>query len=142
MKTNNRNTITVETTVGHKADRVWEYWVNPEHITKWNFAIDEWHCPSADNDLRPGGRFSWRMEAKDGSMGFDYSGTYDHVKAPEQISCTLDDGRKVVISFTELGNETKVTETFEVEDVNTMDQQRTGWQAILDNFKKYAESKK
>lgn len=132
-------TITVETLVDLPAEKVWELWTQPQHITQWNFADISWHCPSALNDLIPGGSFSWRMEAKDGSMGFDYSGKYNEVDAHKQISCTLDDGRPVVIQFSEVEGKTKITETFEVEGSHSMDQQKTGWQAILDNFRKYAE---
>lgn len=134
-------TVTVETSVQAPVEKVWELWTAPEHITQWNFATDAWHCPSAENDLKPGGRFVWRMEAKDGSFGFDYSGTYGHVVPHESIEYRLDDNRQVTITFTELGQETKVVETFEVEDLNSLDLQRSGWQAILENFKKHTEAK-
>ena len=140
MQTTNKTRVTVQTTVEQPIDKVWELWTSPQHITQWNFATDEWRCPTADNDLKPGGRFSWRMEAKDGSMGFDYCGTYDQVMPNKRIVCTLDDGRQVILDFNEHENETTVIETFEVEDLNSVDQQRAGWQAILDNFKKYAET--
>ena len=137
-----KTTITVETTIDLPKENVWEMWTNPEHITQWNFAADTWHCPSATNDLKPGGKFSWRMESKDGSMGFDYSGVYKEVKPIDQIHWILYDGRKVSIEFSNLDGKTNVTETFEAEDMNSIDQQKAGWQAILNNFKKHAESMK
>jgi len=135
-------TITVQTTVNLPVDQTWSYWSGPEHITQWNFAADSWHCPSATNDLKPGGRFSWRMEAKDGSMGFDYCGTYMQVDEHKLIISRLDDDREVRVEFFEQDGKTRVTETFETEDVNTLDLQRTGWQAILDNFRNYTEQNK
>lgn len=132
--------ITVEAKVHAPQDKVWEYFTGSGHVTKWNYAIDDWHCPSGHCDLRPGGRFSYRMEARDGSFGFDFCGTYDDVQAPHHLAYTLDDGRKVVLNFEENGSDTTVTETFEAEGVNPAETQRAGWQAILDNFKKYVES--
>lgn len=140
MNTENISTITVETTIGASIEKVWEYWTKPEHITKWNFASDDWHTPSAVNDIRTGGSFSSRMEAKDGSMGFDFSGVYDAVVVGELIEYKIGDGRKVRITFESNGTETKVTETFEAESVHPVELQRAGWQAILDNFKKYTEA--
>ena len=138
---NQRKIITVENTVNVPVDKAWTFWTLPEHITQWNNASEDWHTPRADNDLRVGGRFNARMEARDGSFGFDFFGIYDEVRIPELITYTLGDGRKVRISFQALGKQTRIVETFEAEDVNSMDLQRGGWQAILDNFKKYAESK-
>lgn len=142
MNTNNKTTITVEVTVLLPVDKAWELWSAPEHITRWNFASDDWHCPSADNTLKAGEHFTWRMEAKDGSAGFDFSGTYEKVIPHEQIVYRLDDGRKAIIDFTDLGGTTQVTETFEAEEKHSLDLQRNGWQAILNNFGKYAETKK
>ena len=133
--------IIVEATVKAPAEKVWELWTTPEHIKNWNKANDDWLTISAENDLRPGGKFVSRMEAKDGSMGFDFGGTYDEVKAHRLISYTLDDGRKVEIIFSTEGDTTKITERFEAENTNSAEMQKGGWQAILDNFKKYAESK-
>ena len=133
--------ITVTTRVKAPVERVWEYWTAPEHIVNWNAASDDWHTPKAANDLRTNGRFSSRMEAKDGSMGFDFGGTYDEVKINELISYTMDDARKVTVTFSTNGKETQIIETFEAEDQNPVGMQREGWQAILDNFKTYAESK-
>ena len=136
----NENTITVQTNIQVPIEKAWEFWSGPEHITQWNFATEEWHCPKAENDLKPGGRFVWRMEAKDGSMGFDYSGTYVKVIPNELIEKKLDDGRMVRITFKSQNNSTTITETFEAENQNPIELQRNGWQAILDNFKRYAES--
>lgn len=140
MKSSDKTTIIVETTVHAPVDKVWKLWTGPEHITKWNNASEDWHTPRAENDLRVGGKFLSRMEAKDGSFGFDFFGVYDEVKNNERIAYTLGDGRKVEITFASHDNATKVTETFEAESSNSAEMQRTGWQAILDNFKKYAEA--
>ena len=140
METANRTTITVQSTINAPVEKVWKYWSGPEHITKWCNASDDWHTPRAENDLRVGGRFQSRMEARDGSMGFDFGGAYDEVKKNELISYIMDDNRKVKIRFTNNGNETKVVESFEAEDANPIELQRGGWQAILDNFKKYVEA--
>jgi uncharacterized protein YndB with AHSA1/START domain len=131
--------ITVETTVHAPVEKVWKYWTEPTHIKKWNNASDDWHTPVAENDLRAGGKFLSRMEAKDGSFGFDFGGIYDEVKLHEVIAYTLDDGRKVKITFKGQENETEVIETFDAETMNPIEFQQQGWQAILDNFKKYAE---
>ena len=120
---------------------MWEYWSKPEHITKWNSASDDWHTPRAENDLRVGGKFTARMEAKDGSFGFDFGGIYDAVRENEYIEYTLGDGRKVKVHFKDQGDSTKVTESFDAESTNSVELQRGGWQAILDNFKKYVEGK-
>lgn len=140
MATLEKTIITVATTVNAPVQKVWEYWTNPEHITKWNSASDDWHTPSATNDLKVGGRFTARMEAKDGSMGFDFGGVYDAIRENEYIEYTLGDDRKVKISFTPVDNGTKVSESFEAETTNSAEMQKTGWQAIMDNFKKYTES--
>ena len=136
-----KKTITIETAVKAPVEKVWKTWSTPEDITQWNNASDDWHTPFAENDLRTRGKFSSRMEAKDGSIGFDFAGVYDKVIPNELIEYTLGDGRKVKIIFTANGNETKVTETFEAENENPLEMQKSGWQSILDNFKKYTESK-
>lgn len=141
MESNGKINITVKTTVNLPIGMVWKYWTNPEDITKWNSASPDWHTPNAENDLRKGGKFSYRMEAKDGSMGFDFWGIYDNVKVNELIEITLGDNRKMNVLFTSLGNVTEIVETFEAENTNSIELQRSGWQAILDNFKKYAEAK-
>ena len=140
METKDKTVITIESTVDKPVDKVWEFWTKPEHITKWCAASDDWHTPRAENDVRPGGKFLSRMEAKDGSFGFDFGGTYDIVKTNEQIAYTLGDERKVDIRFSSNGNTTKVVETFDAETQNPIDMQRAGWQAILDNFRTYAEA--
>ncbi|MCD2426128.1 SRPBCC family protein [Niabella pedocola] len=132
--------ITVATTINAPVEKVWAYWTEPEHIKKWNSASEDWHTPHAENDLRTGGRFSSRMEARDGSMGFDFGGVYDEVKTHEQIDYTMGDDRKVNIVFSGEGNHTAVTETFDAENTNPVDMQQAGWQAILDNFKRYTEA--
>lgn len=142
MEIEGKTTITVQTTVPVALDEVWKFWTEPEHIVHWNFASKDWHCPKAENDLKPNGKFSWRMEAKDSSMGFDYSGVYEQVIPNEKIIKKLDDGRLVEIDFSETENGAKIIESFEVEDQNSIELQKTGWQAILDNFKAYAMSKK
>lgn len=138
------NAITVETTIQAPVAQVWECYTTPEHIIRWNAASDDWHTSSAENDLREGGKFSYRMEAKDGSMGFDFWGIYDRVLPMEIIEYTMGDGRKakVLFSGTEAGTEsiTRVITTFEMEQENSAELQQAGWQAILDNFRKHVES--
>lgn len=140
METANKTKITVAATVNAPVEKVWEFWSNPEHIVKWNTPSEDWHTPRAENDLRVGGAFTSRMEAKDGSFGFDFGGIYDEVKTNELITYTIGDGRKVKIIFEADGGATKVTEIFDPEDINPVEMQQGGWQAILDNFKKYTEA--
>lgn len=140
MSLNNKTKVTVETTIQLSAPEVWDLWTNPDHITKWNFASDDWQCPKAENDLRPGGQFTSRMEAKDGSMGFDFSGIYSQVDPNRLITYTMDDRRNVTVKFSEERGQTKVTEIFETEGIHSVEEQKNGWQSILNNFKKYAES--
>ena len=139
MNAQSATVITIEATINAPVATVWESWNNPAHITKWNSASDDWHTPWAKNDLRVGGTLTSRMEANDGSMGFDFTGTYDVVTANEYIEYTLEDGRKVKINFTADGNSTKVVESFDAENENPVEMQQAGWQAILDSFKKYTE---
>ncbi|HMK04219.1 MAG TPA: SRPBCC family protein [Ferruginibacter sp.] len=140
METQQRTVLTVENTINAPVEKVWNLWSNPGHITKWCSPSDDWHTPSAENDLRTGGKFMSRMEARDGSMGFDFGGVYDEVRNNEYIEYTISDGRKVKINFTPQGNSTKVVESFEAEDMNPIEMQQGGWQAIMDSFKKYAEA--
>ena len=133
--------LTVETLVNADLECVWECWTQPKHITQWNFASPEWHCPRAENDLRPGGTFSYRMEAKNGSMGFDYAGKYSEVVPYSAIEYRLEDTRKGNFTFKKEGNTVKIVETFEVDDTHTLEQQRMGWQAILNTFMEYTENK-
>lgn len=134
--------ITIESVIHAPIKKVWKLWTDPKHIVNWNNASDDWHTPWAENDLRAGGKFVSRMEAKDGSMGFDFSGVYEKVELHKQIDSVLDDGRKVKVTFADNGNETLVVESFEAETENSPELQKTGWQAILDNFKKYVEATK
>lgn len=140
MNTTNQVNITVKAIVNAPVETVWNVWTSPEHIVKWNNASEDWHTLKVENDLRAGGKFLSRMEAKDGSFGFDFAGVYDKVKTNEVISYTLGDDRKVYISFTGNGDTTTITETFDAETTNPIEMQKDGWQAILDNFKKYTES--
>lgn len=132
--------ITVAVDVRVPVEKAWEIYNAPEHITKWAAASDDWHTPKATNDLRVGGTFNNRMEAKDGSAGFDFGGTYDAVVPMERIAYTMGDGRKAIVEFATEGDATKVTVTFDPENQNPIEMQRGGWQAILDNFKRYAEA--
>jgi uncharacterized protein YndB with AHSA1/START domain len=132
--------ITVETSIEAPIEKVWEFWSKPAHIMNWNFASSDWCCPSVINDLRPNGEFNWRMEAKDGSIGFDFIGTYNQIKENELITYKMSDDRNVEIKFSASENGVKLTETFEAEGTNADELQRAGWQAILENFKKYVES--
>jgi uncharacterized protein YndB with AHSA1/START domain len=134
------NKIKIGTIVSAPIEKVWQYWNEPEHITKWAFASDDWECPHAENDLREGGKSLVRMAAKDGSASFDIVSTYTTVLPNKKIEYTMDDGRTVSIDFEEIGDgSVKITEEFEMEKVNTEELQRSGWQAIMDNFKKYTE---
>lgn len=132
-------TITIEGTVKASAEKIWEYWNDPEYVVKWNTATPEWHTPKAKNDLRIGGKFIYRMEAKDGSVGFDFGGTYDEIKPFNLIAYTLDDDRKVKITFTEIGGSIKIVQSFDAENENPVEMQKAGWQNILNNFIKYTE---
>jgi len=140
METAQKTVITIAADINAPVSKVWEYWTKPEYITQWAFASPEWHAPKAENDLRVGGSFSSRMEAKDGSMGFDFGGVYDAVDTNEYIEYTLGDGRKVKINFTADGDTTKIVQSFEAESQHSIEMQQFGWQAILNNFKSYTES--
>ena len=140
MDTNNNKMILVKMLVNESVDIVWQKWNSPDAITKWYNASDDWHTPKAENDLKVGGKFNYRMEAKDGSFGFDYWGTYDSIIIKEKLEITLGDNRKLIITFTEIDNKTEITETFEAETSNPIEMQQAGWQAILNNFKKYVEN--
>lgn len=131
--------ITVQTIISAPITEVWKYWTMAEHIVNWNFASDDWCCPAAINNLQVGGELNWRMEAKDGSMGFDFTGIYDEIQEKKLIKYTLSDGRKVEIRFEEVDDEVRLLEAFEGEETNSDELQRAGWQSILGNFKKYVE---
>ena len=135
-----KTSITVKTTVRKPVNTVWQLWTTPSHIVKWNYASDDWHTTKAENDLRPGGKFSSRMEAKDGSFGFDFEGIYDIVEPYSKIAYAMSDGRKVSVTFHRSGQSTEIVETFDAESENSPELQQKGWQAILDNFKKYSET--
>ena len=132
--------ITVTTTVNAPVAKTWDCFTNPEHITQWNFASSDWCCPHAVNDLVPGGRLLWRMEAKDGTIGFDLKATYQRIIPQQELHYTLEDGRQVRVLFTETQGRTQVTETFEPENQNPPEMQQEGWQAILENFRLYTEN--
>ena len=142
METKEKITITVEVIINAPVDIVWKKWSTPEDIKRWNNASDDWFTPSAENDLRAGGKFLYRMEAKDGSFGFDFAGVYDKVKKYQLIAYIIGDGRKVEIDFLMNGKETIIVESFVAETTNTVELQKAGWQSILNNFKKYVESVK
>ncbi|WP_374440188.1 SRPBCC family protein [Epilithonimonas sp.] len=133
--------LTVTTEINKPIHEVWNYFNNPDHITNWNFAHESWECPSAKNNLTIGGKLEVRMQAKDGSFGFDFVGIYDEIIENELIRYHLEDGRKVEILFEQLSaNKTKVTENFDPENENPLEMQQQGWQAILNNFRSYCES--
>jgi uncharacterized protein YndB with AHSA1/START domain len=133
-------TITVKTTIHTPINKVWKCWTEPVHVMNWNHASDDWHTPHAENDLSVGGNFSYTMAAKDGSFSFDFWGNYTDIQVHESITIKLGDDRNLHISFVSDGDITHVTETFDAEDQNPAELQQIGWQAILDNFKKYTES--
>lgn len=134
--------ITVEATVEANTQKVWEAWTKPEHITRWNFATDDWHCPTASNDLRVGGKYHARMEAKDGSFGFDFEAVYNEVIDQKKITYTMTDGRVAATTFEDLGSKTKVVIIFDAETENSIELQQQGWQAILNNFARYIKQNK
>ena len=132
--------ITVETKVAAPIEQVWNAWTTPEDIKQWNAASDDWHTTSSTVDLRVGGTFSARMEARDGSMGFDFAGTYTKIVEHRLIECSFD-GRVMVVEFLPGEGGIIVRETFDTESTHTEQQQRQGWQAILDNFARHVEAK-
>lgn len=132
--------ITVQNTINASMEKVWELWTAPEHVVKWNNASDDWHTPFAENDLRIGGKFKYTMASKDGTMRFDFEGIYTNVVNPSLIEYEMADGRKVKIVFEKDAEGIKVIESFDPETVNPEEMQQQGWQAILDNFKKYVEN--
>ena len=136
----NFETITIDATVAAPVDTVWTAWTTPEHITQWNFASDDWCCPRAEVDLRPGGIYLARMEAKDGTLGFDFTAVYDVVRPQETAAFRMDDGRTATTTFTPVEGGTRVVTVFDAEGTHPIDMQRDGWQSILNNFKAHAES--
>ncbi len=135
----NKTTLKVIARINAPIDKVWNYWTEPGHIKQWNNASDDWHTPHATNDLKVGGSFLSRMEAKDGSFGFDFSGKYTQIIPHKAIDYVMDDARTVSIRFESHGDTTEIHEAFEAETENSLELQQQGWQAILDNFKKYVE---
>lgn len=131
--------ITVETLIAASLDVVWLRWTDPDHITQWNFASDDWCCPGAASDLKVGGQYKARMEAKDGSFGFDFEAVYTKVEPQRAITLKMDDGRTARTTFEAVAHGTKVKTIFDAEAENSVEMQRSGWQAILNNFKKHAE---
>lgn len=132
--------IIIKTKIAADAQKVWECWNGPSHITHWCYASPDWHCPSADNDLRVGGKLRATMASKDGQMSFEFGGVYDEIIDGQKISFMMEDGRRVTALFEANGGQTEVTETFDAETSNPLDMQKAGWQAILDNFKHYVEN--
>lgn len=133
-------TIKIEALVDAPPDKVWECWTAPEHISQWNFASDDWCCPHAHSDLQVGGKYLARMEAKDGSVGFDFEARFDTVEPGQALAYTMTDGRRAITHFSEDGEATRIRTEFDPESTNPIQMQRDGWQAILDNFKRYVES--
>jgi uncharacterized protein YndB with AHSA1/START domain len=140
MNSKENTTIIVRATINAPIEQTWKNWITPSDIIRWNNASEDWFTPRAENDLRPGGKFLYRMEAKDGSFGFDFGGVYDTVKEKEYIEYHLADGRKVKITFKSTENGTEIIESFDAESVNSIDRQQSGWQAILNNFRKHTET--
>ena len=142
METLEKTVVSISVRVNAPVKKVWECWTTPEDIIHWCNGSSDWHTPRAENDLRVGGKFLTRMEAKDGSMGFDFEGVYHSIKTNALIEYVIADGRKVKVEFTSGDNQTEIFETFETESTNPVEMQQSGWQTILDNFKNYVESKK
>ena len=139
METAAKKMITIEARVNAPVEKVWQFWAGPEHIKQWNTASDDWHTTKSENDLREGGTFSARMEAKDGSFGFDFEAIYDEVVDGEKFTYTMLDGRKASVEFKKDGDQTNIVVSFDAENENPEEMQKNGWQAILNNFKSYAE---
>jgi len=139
MLTEDKIKITVQTTIEAPIEKVWKCFTGPEDIVQWNTASADWHTTHAENDLRVGGKFNSRMEAKDGSFGFDFWGIYNEIILHEKLVSTLGDGRTMEVKFISIDTNTEVIETFEAENENPIELQRGGWQAILDNLKKHVE---
>ena len=135
-----KKSIDVEVTVNASVVKVWKYYTEPKHILNWNTASEDWHTTKSENDLKVGGKFLSRMEAKDGSFGFDFEGLYDEVKTNELIAYTLNDGRKAKIAFTSVNDSTIIDVVFEAENQNSTELQQNGWQAILNSFMNYTET--
>jgi uncharacterized protein YndB with AHSA1/START domain len=133
------NKIIINSVINAAPNKVWQYYTSPEHITQWNFADPSWCCPSASNDMRVGGKYIARMEARDGSFGFDFEAVYDEIEEGKRFAYTAGD-RQVIVVFEVLGEQTKVIVSFDPENENPIEMQQQGWQSILDNFKQYVEN--
>ncbi|MEX0921537.1 MAG: SRPBCC family protein [Rhodovibrionaceae bacterium] len=134
--------ITISTTIAAPIEPVWEAYTTPADITRWNFASDDWCCPSAEADLKVGGAYKARMEARDGSFGFDFEAVYEEVEPRKALTLAMSDGRKARTTFTAEGSQTKVTTVFDAEAQNPIEMQRDGWQAILNSFRAYVEAER
>jgi uncharacterized protein YndB with AHSA1/START domain len=132
--------IIIQATVLADISKVWDCWTLPQHIINWNFASADWHCPSAENDLRTGGHFKYVMASKDGGTSFDFEGVYNEVIEHKKLTYTMPDGREVTVQFEDNGKTTAIVSAFDPENINPEEMQQAGWQSILDNFKKYVES--
>ena len=139
METTKATTITVQADVNAPIEKVWKYWTEPQHITQWCAASDDWHAPYAENDVKKDGKFKTTMAAKDGSVSFDFEGVYTNIDPKKRIDYRMSDGRQVTLIFSDNGKSTHISETFDPENTHSLEQQREGWQAILNNFKAYAE---
>ncbi len=133
------NKITIQAEVLADRNQAWSHYTEPHHITQWNFASEDWCCPTASNDLVVGGKFSWRMEAKDGSFGFDFEGEFTEIVPLQKIKYVFMDQREAEISFSDLPEGTLVQIVFDAENENSLELQQSGWQAILNNFKSHTE---
>jgi uncharacterized protein YndB with AHSA1/START domain len=132
--------ITVKTTINASLEKVWDFWTKPEHVINWNFASDDWHCPKAENNLKIGEKFCYTMAAKNGEMSFDFEGEYTEIETHKLIKYKLEDDRRIIIQFEQNQDLVTIIESFDPENENSLELQQNGWQAILDNFKKYIES--
>ncbi len=140
MNMESKTVVTIETTVDASLEKVWNNWTDPAHIVNWNAASPDWHTPRASNDLKVGGELFCRMEARDGSFGFDLKGTYTAVEPLKKLDYVFEDDRKVGVAFSDMNGKTLVVQHFEAETQNPVEFQKAGWQAILDNFKNYIEN--
>lgn len=132
--------ITITASINANIEKVWDYYTNPKHIVNWNFADPSWHCPSAQNDMRIGGKYNTRMEARDGSFGFDFEAIYNRIEIGKSFAYTLPDNRHITVDFESAGNKTNMVIMFDAEDENPIEMQKAGWQAILNNFVAYTEA--
>lgn len=135
----NNQKLTVKAEINSPIEKVWNAYTKPKHITQWNQASEDWCCPRAENDLKVSGKYNARMEAKDGSFGFDFEAVYDEVEPNKKLSYNMADGRNATTEFISEGNKTKISTTFDPENQNPIEMQQDGWQAIMNSFKNYVE---